>query len=193
MNKFTSGVFNGLVKPKRAKVEDSKDITEIWKLYQIGEDHHNKASLYTKTDKAHKFFEGDQWDGLQSGGEVLPLFNFIQPTCEYKIAMVAMKSMRIEYSNIDHAEVLSEMANTLWEIAAMDKRMWEMVKEACIAGDAWIYFYDKLYRSQLIDNINIFLADEQQKDIQRQRYILIYERRPVADVQIGRASCRERV
>lgn len=182
MNGFTSGVFNGLIKPK-VKVDDSKDITEIWKLYQIGEDHHNKASLYTKTDKAHKFFEGDQWDGLQSGGEVLPMFNFIQPTCEYKIAMVALKSMRIEYTNVEYSEILSEMANTLWEISVMDKRMWEIVKEACIAGDAWIYFYDKLYHSQLIDNINIYLADEQQRDIQQQRYVLIYERRPVGDVR----------
>lgn len=182
MNGFTGGVFNGLVKPKKAKQED-KDITEIWKLYQLGEDHHNTASMYTKTDKSHKFFEGDQWDGLQSGGEVLPMFNFIQPTCEYKIAMVAMKSMRMVYTNIPNAEILNEMASTLWEVSAMDKRMWEIVKEGCIAGDAWVYFYDKMYHSQLIDNINIYLSDEQQRDVQLQRYILIYERRPVADVK----------
>ena len=111
------------------------------------------------------------------------MFNFIQPTCEYKIAMVALKSMRIEYTNVEYSEILSEMANTLWEISVMDKRMWEMVKEGLYCRRCVDLLYDKLYHSQLIDNINIYLADEQQRDIQQQRYVLIYERRPVGDVR----------
>ena len=48
-----------------------KECTDIWRKYQAGKDHHNKANMYTLTEKCHRFYEGDQWHGLQSGDEEL--------------------------------------------------------------------------------------------------------------------------
>ena len=70
-----------------------KECTDIWRKYQAGKDHHNKANMYTLTEKCHRFYEGDQWHGLQSGDEELPVLNFIKPICRYKIAMVAIHLM----------------------------------------------------------------------------------------------------
>ncbi len=41
--------------------------TRIWDLYQKGVDHHNKVGMYTKTEKFHNFYLGDQWHGVKSG------------------------------------------------------------------------------------------------------------------------------
>ena len=45
------------------------DPTEAWKLYEKGRDHHNTINLYQDTEMAHRFYQGDQWYGLESGGE----------------------------------------------------------------------------------------------------------------------------
>jgi hypothetical protein len=169
----------------------TEDRTDIWKLYERGRDHHNRAMMYSDTDRAHRFFEGDQWYGLESGGETLPVYNFIQPTCEYKIAMVALKSMAIRYTSPGGGDRLASvacaslgrMAAQTWEQTRMDKRLWEIVREACIAGDSYLYFYDGGRSSQLVDNVDLYLSDEQQRDLQKQSYLILYERRPVGDVK----------
>lgn len=166
------------------------ETTHIWEKYQRGRDHHARANLCGQAEMCHRFFEGDQWYGLESGGEKLPMYNFIQPTCEYKIAMVALKNLAITYAPEDKnggsesiCAALNCFASRTWEHAKMDRRIWEMVKEACIAGDSFIFFYDGSFHSQLIDTADIFLADEQQRDIQKQQYIILHERRLVSDVR----------
>ena len=130
------------------------DPDALWKLYEDGVEHHNRRNLFRNTEMAHRFFEGDQWTGLESGGENLPRYNFIQPTCEYKIAMVALKNMGIRYSPAGRADraahqackVLNKEAGRIWETTKMDRMMWEAVKEACIAGDTWLLFYDERFK-----------------------------------------------
>ena len=61
------------------EIRGQDEATEIWKRYQEGVNHHNQINLYEKVRKAYRFFEGDQWHGLESDGEVMPQYNFIQP------------------------------------------------------------------------------------------------------------------
>lgn len=171
-------------------MNDFTEAAKIWRLYSRGRDHHHRANLYGNTDMAHRFFEGDQWHGLECSGELMPMYNFIQPACEYKIAMVALKSMSLYFSHIGQNEreaiickALNRMAMSFWEKGKLDKRIWEIVREACIAGDSYLYFFDSGFNNQVIDNTDIYFADEQQKDIQKQRYIIISERRLVCEVK----------
>ncbi|MEG2204348.1 MAG: hypothetical protein RRY21_04215, partial [Oscillospiraceae bacterium] len=172
---------------------DADVVTEIWQRYQRGVEHHNRAALYSNTERAHQFFEGDQWSGLEAGGEQLPFYNFIQPVCEHKIASVAMNNMAIHYAPMGHSgdqraamtlcDALNALAAQTWETQKMDRLMWEAIKEACIAGDSYVYFYNGALDAQLVDNVNLYLADEQQTDLQKQPYLLFYERRTVDQVQ----------
>ena len=95
-----------------------KECTDIWRKYQAGKDHHNKANMYTLTEKCHRFYEGDQWHGLQSGDEELPVLNFIKPICRYKIAMVAMNDTAIIFSPMDDDPQKAEICDALTEFAA---------------------------------------------------------------------------
>jgi hypothetical protein len=54
---------------------------------------------------------------------------------------------------------------------------------ACVAGDVYAYFYNKNLDCQFIDNTSIYFADEQEEDLQKQEYIIIQERRPVAKIR----------
>ena len=166
--------------------------TSIWQLYQKGIDYINKINLTTKTDKCHRMYNGDQWHGLKSGGEELPMLNFIKGVVKYKVATVAQNTMSAVYTpigNRDEAAVKAcEALNThfqmMWERAKMDKHSWAIVKDACIAADAYIYFGGAdVSEAQIINNVNVLLGDEQNSDMQQQPYILLVERLFVKDIR----------
>ncbi len=162
--------------------------TAIWQDYQRGIDHLAKNNLFGRCDESFRFFNGDQWHGLKTGGERPPAYNIIRPIVEYKQAIVAQNGMSMHYSTMNFGEKYQESmrvceklnnhAFKTWERLKLDKVSWELISDACIAGDSFVYFYQDEDKIELdpIDTTNIFLADEQEQDIQRQRYILIAQR-----------------
>ena len=168
-------------------------ITDIWRKYELGLSYMGKIDLVGKTDKAHRFYLGDQWHGVQTGGEELPSANFIKPIVRYKVSTVCQKSMTAIYSPIDNTDLVEQSAlkilnkyfNKLWEIGKMDSVVRKIIRDAAIAGDSYIYFGEgaEVTRGQIIDNVNIFLGDEKNDNIQEQPYIIIRERRFVKDIR----------
>lgn len=164
----------------------------LWQRYETAKEYIRKIDLVERTDKAYRFYNGDQWAGLKAGGEELPIYNFIKPIIKYKVAVVAQNSMGAVYSpmgkrnseNQRACELLTKNFMRRWELAKMDSVSWQMIKAAAIQGDSYLYFGegDDLSAAQMIENTNIFLADERSDDIQSQKYIIIRERRFVQDV-----------
>jgi hypothetical protein len=175
------------------------DTTTIWRDYQRGIDFLTKRDLYNRVDDSYAFAQGDQWHGLETGGERMPQLNFLRPTMKYGVAMVAQNGMSINYGSMDYSpnrqmsvelcEKLNEYAAQTWERIKLDKLSWDIIQRAYIAGDDFAYFYDDTTKGkhtikmELLDNTNVLLADEQNEDIQSQPYILIAQRRYVADVK----------
>ena len=142
----------------------------IWQWYERGVERHRMAGLYEKTEQAHRFFAGDQWAGVESGGELLPKYNFIQSIVEYKVAGVASNTLTITYTPLESGgpqqpqaallcQKLTAYAGRQWERLKMDKLCWNVVKDACIAGDSYLYFYDGDCRAQPVETCNVHLAD----------------------------------
>ena len=164
---------------------------QIWEKYQQGVDHHSKMALYTKVEKCHNFYEGEQWRDSQGViADDLPIYNIIKPTVDYKTSMIAQNSMVVTYSPQSGDPVENELCEQLtayaakqWEKLKMDTKLWSAIKEAAITGDSFLFFFDDKFGSQLLTSDQVFLGDEQQQDIQKQPYIIIYERRLVSDVR----------
>ena len=179
------------------------ETTGIWRKYEAGRDHHNGEGMYRRVERCHRFYEGDQWAGIKAGGEELPMLNFIRPICTYKIATVAMVDTAIIYSAMDGdpqaaavCEALTRFAAVQWEKGKLDSKKWAVIKNACIAGDHYLYCYDARQpsesvarertpqlRMRLVGKTSLYLADEQEPDLNSQEWILIAERRPVAQVR----------
>lgn len=169
---------------------EQREPTIAWRRYEDGKNHHTRIGLYKATEQAHRFYEGDQWNGLQSGGEPMPCYNFIRPTVNYRAASVAMNNMRIVYNPIEASEdgeavcnALNRMAEKQWERTKMDKVSWEVIKEACISGESYLYFSDRGKNVKVVQTTDIYFGDETSPDIQKQPYIIIRERRFVEDVR----------
>lgn len=179
------------------------DSTDIWRKYEAGREHHRVQNLYRQTERCHRFYEGDQWHGCKAGGEELPMLNFIRPICKYKIATVAMNDTAIIYTAIDGDPQAAQLCKLLtgyaagqWEQGKMDSRKWEIIKNACIAGDHYLYCFDERQPSEavvvdleprlkmrLVGRTAIYFSDEQNPEINEQEWIIIAERRPVEQVR----------
>ena len=175
---------------------------EIWRKYERCKDYILKKALITKTNKHWDFYLGNQWVGLESGGEELPFMNFIKPVVKHKVATVCQNNTSVNYSDTmgreDMAEVykvLAQIFTAYWEKAEMDTNIWKMVKEGAIAGDSYAFFGTKDVRDmQVLSNMSVVLADEQNPNIQEQPFIIIRERIPVGKIkEIARKNGIEEV
>lgn len=160
-----------------------KAVTDIWALYEKGVRRHESMNLKSDAELCWHFYEGEQWYGLETK-EKLPIYNFIAPTVKYKVANVAMNQMQIYFSTLGsepREQKLAAHLNTLavrwWEQHRMDNICWQMLRDSAVAGESYLYIYNERGDCQVLDNTNVFLGDETQRDIQRQPYIIIYERR----------------
>lgn len=179
------------------------DYTEIWQKYEAGKDHHQRHGMYQSVKKCHRFYEGDQWHGMKAGGESLPVLNFIKPIARYQINMVAMNDMAMIFTSMvpDAAvqalcEDLTHFAAAQAEKAKLDQKKWEIVKNACITGDHYMYVFDARKPSEsvvqelspqlvmrLVEKDDLYLANEEEPDLSRQEWIIIAERLPVEEVK----------
>jgi hypothetical protein len=172
--------------------ESTAEATHIWQKYEKGVDHHNRLNLYSNTETYFDMVEGDQWKNIESGDEKLSSHDFLTGNVKHNTAMIAMNNMAIKYSSLnkDNQEVyqkacdqLNKFAASKWELNKMDSLMWKFVRNSVIAGDSYIFFYNKDLKAQIIDRTNIYLSDEQNPNMQEQKYIIIYERRFVDDIK----------
>ena len=167
-----------------AKKED-KFQTEIWKKYEKCKKYAEKKNIVQRTEKNWNFYIGDQWKGLDSGGETLPKFNFIKPTVQYKVSVVAQNAMTAVYSDMSMRDDLKEVYDSLnkfwqqcWEKAKMNDSAWKLLKNAAVQGDAYTYWPDgdTLSPPQILPNTSVYLSDENIENIQEQKFIIVRER-----------------
>lgn len=165
-------------------------MTGIYEKYRACADKLEQSGFYSRTDECHRLFEGDQWYGLDTEGQRLPVYNIIQPIVEYKTAMVAQNQVSLQFSPAAYGalagqtgpreeacRLLTAYARRQWEKLGMDSLVWELVRAACVAGDSYLFFYDGDGCAQVIDRANLVLADETCPDLQQQPWIILAERR----------------
>lgn len=169
--------------------KDNKSIektrTDIWDKYEKCLEYADKKAIVTKTERYWNFYVGRQWKGMKTGGEELPMLNFIKPVIKYMVSNVAAQSLTAVYTDMTDTRELEKVYEALnnywmqsWEKSKMKEVMWRTLKSAAIQGDSYVYWEngDTLQRPQIIPNTDIFFADENSDDIQNQEYILVRER-----------------
>ena len=175
------------------------EITDIWKDYQRGMDYLHSINLFDRVESCFDMVNGDQWKGLKYGSERPPQLNILLPIMKSATALVGQNVINIEYisHNYSHnrhrllavCRQLNLHAKKEWERLKMEKLNWEVLEDAYIAGNSAFWFYDDATAEdgrivcEKLDTTNILFGDEQQTDIQKQPYILIVQRKQLADVK----------
>ena len=173
--------------------------TEVWGLYEIGQNYHRRTNIYEDTDKNHDFYNGDQWRGAKLGDVEPVQKNFIKPIVKYKLAVIHDNLYGIVYSSLNfenrgfrkQAEKICDLLNNyiarLWEQDKMDYRLRRVTKDAAINDEGIFYVYWDAEKNcpvhEVIDKNDIYYGNENDDDIQSQPYILIRRRLPVVNAQ----------
>lgn len=172
--------------------------TKAWQQYERGKEYKRRIGLYETIRQNERFYRGDQWG---SGADDLPkpVFNVVKRITDYLICSVASGEISIHYSGenlpfvsdselrsriADGIDILTKNAAYRWEETKMPRKIYRMLTDAAVAGDAVLYSYwDPDIRSgqrysgdiatELIDNVNLFVSDVNRADIQSQEYIIL--------------------
>ena len=173
--------------------------TGEWTLYEKGKDFLSKKNIYEETDKVYRFFNGNQWKGVESGVISPITYNIIKPIVKYKTGVINGNGYGIVFSpnNFDDPEFqvemtdlcdkLNEYISILWENKKINAKTRVVLKDACINGEGILYLnYDEKENEvspEIINKTNIYYENENNSDLNEQEYILITTRRSVASVK----------
>ena len=182
--------------------------TEEWKQYQAGIDYNHKVDLYQTVNKNERFYAGDQWNGVVSNGLPTPVFNILKRIINYFVSSILSQNVTMHFvpeavsadTPEDEeklkkaAQLISDYSTTLWEKNKMNFKLRQWLLDAAVSGDAcgYIYWNPNIDAGQAakgdidvdqIDNVNVFFGDPNEKDVQKQRYIIISARELVANLQ----------
>lgn len=173
---------------------------ETWKEYENGRAYQALIGLDKVIPLAVDFYEGRQWGKVNKGTENFPrpMVNFIRMIVDNKRANLLSSPYRIIFKS-DNPTPLTDKFNNFADFWQKDARMKyidsEAVKQGIIKG-TYIYHYywdneavgkggktDGALRCQLIDVRNIVFANPQEKDEQKQEWIIITSRSTVKSVR----------
>ncbi len=173
-------------KPNDKKKEINAE--KLWSKYTRSKQYMDGKGLVHQTERAWKFYSGDQWasEANPSGLKDLPIVNFIKPIIKYKVATIGNQNVTAVFSDMnprhddytDTCDRLSKLFDISWEKAKMNRISWRSLTHCAIQGDSYVYFHsgDTRETPQIILNTQVFLGDENTIDIQEQPYIIIKER-----------------
>jgi len=183
---------------------NKENTTLAWRQYEKGREYCESIGLYDELAQNERFYVGDQWNGVNSGGLPTPVFNIVARVVNFLVSSVLTHAVSVSYSvgNVpyergrdrERAEAsvyaLNRSAAHRWEKLKMDSLIRQAMLDAALTGDAVFYSWwdgsaatGQAYRGDiatgLIDTRDLYVADPKLDDIQRQDYILVTGRCPV--------------
>lgn len=171
--------------------KDEKMPTLYWRRFQRGKDYIYRKGLIDDTNRNWNFYIGKQWEGVETGGQTLPSEPFIKGVVDYKVNTITQSTLIAKFSDITDEmkdvevyNILNRKFNEDWERCKMDVRMRDLTKDAAITGDGFhFYGYKDVSKVEQIPCTNVLFGDESEPNVQKQPYIIIWERRSVNDVR----------
>ena len=180
-----------------------------WQQYEAGKDYKRRIGLYETVRQNERFYRGEQWKAGEADGLPRPVFNLVRRIIDFLVCSVASTDLTVSYTDENlpfmnegddkerlsrGLEVLSANAAYRWERNAMNTKLLRLLTDAAITGDGVIYCYwdadretPQLFNgdivTEIIDNVNLFVADVNRADIQSQDYIIVSGRASVSTLK----------
>ena len=171
--------------------------TPIWGLYLKGRDFHSRHNIYSDTARNHRFYNGNQWEGVKLEGVEPVQENFIRTIVKFKTSVIHDNLYEIVYSseNYDnpqfapvaeeYCKMLNRYAARVWEKDKMDQKGRNITKDAAINDEGILYVdFDKksgMPVNTVIDKDDVYYGNENEPNIELQPYILVRRRLSVSE------------
>ncbi|MFA6948975.1 MAG: hypothetical protein WCQ72_08330 [Eubacteriales bacterium] len=187
--------------------------TLAWSQYEAGRQYRLSAGMYDASAENERFYRGDQWNGVNTQGLGTPVFNIIRRVTDYMISSIMAHRITVSYTDeqnpytpegerehIAHSvELLGRYAAYRFNRSETDVMLRDSLLDAAISGDAVFYTwwdaqirtgqpYSGDFRTVLIDPLNLTVADNTLRDIQRQDYVILRGRTSVSRLKAEAAQ-----
>lgn len=178
-------------------MEDIEELrkTDEWELYEKSVEFMSNFDMYEDSNKNYRFYNGDQWYGLNVKGIEKVQLNFIKPIVDYKTTVINQNLWAIVYSSENYeneefkptadalCDLLNKRTDKIWERSKMDAKIRLETLDSAINDEGINYTWwndkEKQIENEVINKTDIYYGDETSSDIQTQPYIIIRKRMPV--------------
>lgn len=185
-----------------------REAEEVWARYQAGIQFKGGIGLYDVAARNERFFAGDQWAGVRAPDLPKPVVNFIKRACQQRIGEVRVNPLKISFAAAEFparepgeaaaddgsAGLLTSLFGADWERLKMDAVNLDGLQDACISGDYILYDYWNAdadtgqpvkgqMEVELVDNVNYYPGDPNDRRVQSQPYIILARRELVESVE----------
>jgi len=190
------------------KVEIDTLAGRIEKQYKEGLSYKRRMGFLDKWPEYERFKAGDQWPPATQRTKSLPrpVFNIIDMVESHKVASVMSEQINMIYSaeeidednpmDVDIGDLFTRYSSATWERIKQDELNEEALDVGANTGTAiWHYYWDNNVKGgqkipyvgemegEILDPINVFFGNPQQRNTQKQPYIIISSREMVRNVK----------
>lgn len=180
---------------------------EVEKQYKEGLSYKRRMGFLSSWPEQARMKAGDQWPAPTPRTKSLPrpVFNVIKMVEGHKVANVMSEQIKMLFSTMEmddntqddeSGDLFSRYSDSTWERIKQDELNEEALDICANTGTvAWHYYWDTSKQGgktlpyigemegEIIDPINIFFGNPQQRKVQKQPYIIISSREDIENVK----------
>ena len=189
--------------------EYENQATKIWEEYKKTKEYQDSMNFRTDFPEIVRFKEGDQWPAptKKTKNFPRPVFNITEMFIRNKRAQVTNQNLEISFTPLEVDEATKETAEAgakaytdfskiLWENIDQNKLNNELVDDAITLGTGILHYYwdDSIeggsslkyigdLAGEIIDVLNIGVANPREKNIQKQPFVILESRKTIKEVR----------
>lgn len=173
----------------------------IWNEYQLGTEYLLNHNVYETVRVNERFWDGKQWEGLESKNMPTPVFNILQRAGKFMVSTIGSNDVAVSitpFSQLaDDAQRVVPIAKEIEHIieqARMKEDSKMVIRNAFVDGSGYMMqsFNPDVetgqdakgaVENQIIDNTNVYFGNPYSNNIQNQPYIIISLRQDIRQVK----------
>lgn len=174
-------------------MEGSEKLSKLWTMYQNARSYQTGLGLTTDIPMAVDFYEGRQWPAKTEATKDIPrpIVNIVKFIVRNKKSSIVGSPVSIVFTSNkkpDLAQKLTEFNKIIEAEMEMDEVRNRKVQDGIVKGTGVVHYYwdseargemgdyEGGVRAEIIDPLNTFFANPQERDEQKQKWILIASR-----------------
>lgn len=180
---------------------------EIWKEYQLGKEYLMNHNVYETVKLNEKFWDGKQWDGLETKNMPKPVFNILQRAGKYMVSTIGSNDVAVNITpytevadDIERMVPIAKEIEHIIEQARMKEASKTIIRNAFVDGSGYMMqsFNPDVetgqdakgaVENQIVDNTNVYFGNPYSNDIQNQPYIIVSLRQDIRQVRQEARDC----
>lgn len=174
---------------------------EIWAEYEHGVQYLSNHNIFEIVKINERFWDGNQWEGLEAKNLPKPVFNILQRAGKYMVSTIGSNDIAVNivpFSNLaDDGErtvpIAKEVEHVI-ERARMKEDSKVVIRNAFVDGSGYMMqSFDPdvetgqdakgIVKNQLLDCTCVFFGNPYSNDIQNQPYIIVSLRQDIRQVK----------